>query len=316
MKTYGRASSGSCPKGGYVWLQVKTNNQQLVVPTTCKAWGCLACRDRVKNLVKMRIQYGCLILGSCYFITLTYRVGRGSRQRTAAIVAADWRELLKRLKTQLPNLAWFRVVEATKKKQPHLHLVIGGIGSHLPSCRKIYEPINFTFLTKDCPQRCLLHVFAKAWYSITGDSYVVDARVVLGAGGAAAYMAKYLIKALASYSVLENLGFKRRWSRSNNWPSSELQLAGTEMDAFKKSGWTWKGGGSSVIAADREEHSRGHALLERVGNEMYLELSKLIQRKSAMARLKGLIHETVPTTNEQATSSPGHGRSGSGSTAP
>lgn len=223
---------------------------------------------------------------------------------------------MKRLKIRLPDLSWFRVVEATKRNQPHLHLIIGGIGSRLPSCRKIYEEINRNFLLKECKARCLLHEFSREWYSITGDSYVVDARVVLGAGGAAAYMAKYLIKALASYSVLESLGFKRRWSRSRNWPSSELRLVGTELDAFNKSGWTWKGGGSRNIAEAVEEHSRGHALLERVGNEMYLALNKLMERKSAMARLKGLISEVIPTETQQTTGIREHGRSDSSGSTP
>lgn len=87
-----------------------------------------------------------------------------------------------------------------------------------------------------CKEDCLEHELAKAWYDITGDSWIVDSRKILGARGAAAYLSKYLIKAYDNRAELERRGFARRWSCSRNWPAPErMQLAITNSGGWDTS---------------------------------------------------------------------------------
>ncbi len=97
--------------------------------------------------------------------------------------------------------------------------------------RKIVGTVYWKRL-KGCD--CLAHEFARAWYKVTGDSWVVHATAVLGAIGAASYMSKYLTKTFAwSQEKRDSVGMFRRWSSSRGWPASErLRLQRTI-----ESGW-------------------------------------------------------------------------------
>ena len=77
----------------------------------------------------------------------------------------------------------------------HFHVIIGKVPNRKAACE---QNANYSRVWRKrlgvC--ECLEHVFAQAWLEATGfTSWVVDVRPVLGAFGAAAYLAKYLTKA-------------------------------------------------------------------------------------------------------------------------
>lgn len=62
----------------------------------------------------------------------------------------------------------------------------------------------------------------------------MDVREVGSAEGAARYITKYLRKGFLQHEALEEAGFKRRYSRSQNWPSGGLmRLRGSEEDLWE-----------------------------------------------------------------------------------
>lgn len=242
----------------------------LTVPTTCKSWSCLACRDRVKALFKQRIRHGCSILEPSYLITLTFKTV-GDARRDAASVRVVWTQWLRSLKQRWPNLSWMRVIEATQKGQPHIHLVMGGLTTGLTaSCTgkdnrgKPNHRFDMEWLWKKCI--CLEHICAQEWYKASQDSYVVDARQVLGAAGAAAYISKYLAKTLMSYSQLHMLGFTRRWTTSRNWPRLEgLQLVKSLNDEWVRTQFTSVRAGTSDALNSEVQRGKTSHMSQRTG---------------------------------------------------
>ena len=82
---------------------------------------------------------------------------------------------------------------------------------------------------------CLAHDFSRAWFAVTGDSYIVHTIPVYGAGGAASYMAKYLAKTFGEEDRFKALGMARRWSSSKGWPGTgRLRLAPSEGEGWKE----------------------------------------------------------------------------------
>lgn len=264
---------GECPRRGTLWL-TSNGGQRFVLETNCKVWRCVSCRDRVQALVQMRIEYGCLMLGRCYFITLTLRKVSGEPTRDAAFVARTWRRFMYLMLKSHPErreMAWFKVVELTKKKQPHLHLVIGGIGQ----------------LKKEMVR----NEFAWHWAEAVRDRYV-DVRAatwvenVLGAGGAAAYMAKYLTKNAQNREELEAKGFLRRWSRNRNWPGGQVRLAGTVRREWRRVAFEFGQGNSQLLQKVVEKGQEGSPLLDRVGNDMAVELARRIVRRRVIRQVE------------------------------
>ena len=275
-----------------------------VIETRCKTWSCLGCRDSAKNLLRMRIAYGCLTLGQCYFITLTLRLDPRSTEdversgglslypmRDAAFVGKAWRALLSSLKRNplWKEMAWLKVPELTARGQPHLHVILGGIGSW--SAREVHceqHPHSWGKAWRDRECSCLEHTVSRAWNIATGGSWIVDVRPVVGAYGAAAYLMKYVVKGMYVRGRLEELGFLRRWSRSANWPGgTELHLAGTDQ------GWVsvkWKGGEEDREASVRwAEVSAGAAVMEHIGTDLGMELAERNVRKGGADRIKKLM---------------------------
>lgn len=269
----GAASSKLCPRAGYAKLYTKFG-QELVVRTNCNTWRCLSCRDRVKNLVLMRIEYGCSILNPSWFITLTFRKTKGVPSRDAQYVARRWARFwylyLKSHKSQPP---WFRVIELTKQKQPHLHLVTGGLD--LTTKESIRD--EWATLWAQTVQDVRDDVFKATWVW-----------PVLSAAKAAGYMAKYLLKNLQHREELEAKGFIRRWSRSRNWPSGPLALKGTE-DGWAHTKWEWKGGAFADQNALKADNSEGHPLLEHIGTDLAVELSARKAGQRASKQLESLM---------------------------
>ena len=265
----GRASSSDCPRRSYIYL--RKDDQSIVVPTTCKTWGCLSCRDRVKMYVKLRMEHGLSTDEPGYLTTVTYRMGTG-RARTAACVSKDWARLCRLITKRHPQLAWFKIPELTKRGQVHLHTMMTGLGSRTPCCigkgrnGKCAHRWTESWVTSDCQSDCLEHQLASFWLSITGDSFVVDSRLILGPSGAANYLVKYLTKSFDSRSDLEALGFHRRWSCSRNWPSPQrLQFKHTRDG-------TW---------------SSTHFISPKFSNERYLHARSLDDQHSPLAERVG-----------------------------
>ena len=217
-----------CPRWG--WVELSTRNRSYVKETICKTWSCMVCRNKLINMVKMRMEYGCLKVGLSWLITLTLKPGEGRTLKDARYVKTAWTALLRSLKKRSPNLSWIRVIEATKKGIPHLHLLVGGLSTtRIAACvsdksKRIYTRKWFRM---NCRSDCLMHEWAHVWSDVT-DSFNVDVKEVYGVKGAVGYLAKYLIKGFLDRERLVELGFERRWSCSRNWPrETQIRLRGT-----------------------------------------------------------------------------------------
>jgi len=118
-----------------------------------------------------------------------------------------------------------------------------------------------------CGKNCLEHEWARLWYEVTGDSFVVDARQIAGADGAARYMTKYLVKGMMTWDELSELGFMRRWSTSRNWPKLPPERLLNELwDDVK---W-WKGDASTRDwLGQKVKETEHHPLTERVDYTRY-----------------------------------------------
>ena len=216
-KRPGVANSSECYRPGKVWL-VSNEGEYGWMPTTCKTWRCKGCRDRMISLFKARVEIGCSALGRCAFITGTYKADVRSPE-DAAYVRKDWKALWRRLPELKKSLKWLRVMEVTVKGTPHWHLVAGPISHERIRCWTGHL-VHRQYVRRWESCECLAHEFSRAWYAVTGDSYIVHATPVLGGRGAGAYMAKYLVKTFGAEGRLKALGMRRRWSSSRGWPGS------------------------------------------------------------------------------------------------
>lgn len=284
----GGAMSKKCPRQGFVRMKLYKGGD-VVTTVNCRTWGCLACRDRKTNQVKAMIRYGISTLGPTYLITLTLRLGKGESPKDAKYVAAKWKRYISILQERSPNLSWMRIVELTKKRQPHLHLVVGGIGDRKFSCAGVRHAWSEEWVRAQCREDCLEHEWSALWLKVTGDSYIVNVRPVMGASGAAAYLAKYLGKGVMDRDALEELGFLRRWSCSNNWPRGQLQTRGVDGGYYESS--TYFGprspGGESAYADSLADV--GHPLLELVGEPALVSDSKRLNKKRLMKIFGGYL---------------------------
>lgn len=291
----GRASSSYCPKGGFAWLTTKTG-ETLVTPTTCKGWNCRGCRDRVLAKVKMQMMYGCLTLGRSSLITNTLRVGRDKEFYTASFVGkalARWWILLKQ-DPELSEIAWLKIPELTKKKVPHFHHLAGGYTTdRIDRCVR-YPPWSEKWVIDGCVENCLLHQFSKAWLRVTGDSYIVDVRPVYSVGTMAGYLTKYLAKGLYNHAGLEELGYKRRYATSRNWPGSgKLTTVGTARGLWHRVDWS---AGWNDIVAQKQRESEGAWQLDRIGTDLALALGFNVDTSRQKREIERILN--VPNNNE------------------
>ena len=186
------------------------------------------------SLFKARVNIGCSALGRCAFITGTYKEGVSTR-RDAGFVAADWKELWRRLPDLRKKVEWLRVMELTRKGTPHWHLVMGPIPEGMEVRCWSGKVIAAKYLGRLDECGCVAHVFSRAWYAITGDSWLVHATPVYEGRGPGAYMGKYLDKTFGNEERAKELGMKRRWSSSRGWPGrGRLRMAPTEEDGWRE----------------------------------------------------------------------------------
>ncbi len=219
MSGSGRASSSFCVNGGSIKL-ITLSGRSTLMKTNCKTWSCLGCRNRMIALFKARVVAGVSALGRCAFITITYKAGVES-ERDAEYVRKDWVALFRRMRAQKNRASrwkWIRVIELTKKGTPHHHLIVGPIGvDDVISCMsRSFDVKRYRRRFGNCS--CLVHELAVHWKAVTGDSYIVHGREVVGVEGAATYMAKYLTKTFMRDDRQKQTGMERRWSTSRGWP--------------------------------------------------------------------------------------------------
>lgn len=221
-----------CPRWGFIEMTT-SYGQQYVMETSCKTWRCPVCRYKRISYVKLMMERGCSILGESYLITLTLKAG-DPWTHDAEFVARAWTSLLRRLKRRSPQLTWFKVVEATRKGTPHLHLIVGGIGKRIPNCAGKFPPFSVDWINEECREDCLIHEWGRIWWDNTG-AFVVHAVEVYSAAGAAKYLGKYLVKGMgADRARLEALGYTRRFTMARDWPRGQkMQLLGTKKGAWE-----------------------------------------------------------------------------------
>lgn len=289
---------GTCPRAGFVELW--KYGRCYVLPTICKTWGCIACQSKVKYRVVQKMIYGCSEVGPSWFITVTFRAGSHTRV-DAQYVRRIWNKFSRILKSSHPTNQWFKIVELTKKKTPHLHTLMNNIGDR--TCEGgIYHR---AYLLKSCT--CVLHTIARAWNEATeGESYIVDVRPIVTAKGTAVYLSKYLVKSMDDIKALKALGFTRRWSSSRNWPrQAEEGLKFRDWDEviIRLPDGEAKEDLNALI-----KESEGAYLMERIDQERYEEMVK--QAKNSYIKKVGEQFEAIRRTGLAGSSGAGRRQGG------
>jgi len=246
----------------------------------------------------LKAEIGSWIRGGSYFITLTNKMGIGL-QKDAASVQADWRRFLYLLKRNYPELTssmeWLKVVELTKQKQPHLHLIVSGLpGGTVDRCRGRKDRKDWVqngcFQAKES---CLLHAVSKTWLATTeGASWVCDSSKVRSPSAAGNYIGKYVTKAYGETGLAE-LGFKRVWSSSRGYaPDLRVRLRGTVTGK-----WTKVEHFTTVYdQSDWLDRSSNDPDLERVGHPLVMAKYEQRERQRKIQWIEELMNEL---TNHQ-----------------
>jgi len=268
-----------CPRAGMVVVEDAMHRHAM--PTTCKTWGCNHCAAKVEALVGMRMLHGLLSLERSYFITLTYAARAGFEARTAESVERDLRRFWYLARQRWPDVSWFKVPELTARGQVHLHLLVGGIDG-VARCWKD-RPLKYRdWMLKSCKigTGCVQHWVALQWMGITNDSYVVDVSRIRNSAAVAGYTTKYLRKGMQSRQSLDDLGYKRRWSCSRNWPGGgKLQLRGTAEGVWLR---------TNILPFGHTEVPEVHGdchNLERVGTPLAIKIGEERERYAKREKL-------------------------------
>jgi len=232
------------------------------------------------------MEYGSLAVGKFFLITVTLEAN-GGIWKDARRVRVVWEQLIRYLKLRSPKLTWFKVVELTKKGTPHLHLIVGGLGNRVASCFPKGE-FKYTLerVHQVCKVDCLIHEWGKAWFGVTGDSFVVDAREGYSAARLANYLGKYLTKGFYHRAEMERMGFKRRWSCARNWPSpAKLQTRYGSERAWERVEII-TGYGFRDWFKERMERDKGSRDIEQVGDDLLLTLRGNKRKSAALVALE------------------------------
>lgn len=292
MERSGSALIGRCPRAGFIKLYHMTGT--LTLKTSCKTWGCIPCSRKLKMMVMGKMESGILSLGPCFLITVTLKRGEGTL-RDAQFVRRVWTRLLRLWRKSYPNLSWFKVTEATKMGQPHLHLIVGGLNEPYAACED-FASYTDEWYNRTCD--CLEHEISKWWFHATGDSWVVDCKPVLGAAGAATYLTKYLTKAIGHRDHLRDLGFKRLYSTSRNWPGYHR----LRLNITLRNGWEERREFASTANGASEPYRLAaladldSPLASRSGTPLAQFLGERSTRRAQRNFVKGVMaHESIRT---------------------
>ncbi len=257
----GSAIEGVCTRPGYIILESETGRMG-AYQTICKSWSCLSCQKKLLSLFIERARLGYLTLGPLYFITITWRWTEFSLTEDAISVEKDWRAWLTKLRRIYPGAEYLKVIELTKRKQPHFHLIMGGLGGHQRSnCRNPGRKCNSKQLLGPCKARevCYEHKLSRMWHEVTGDSYFVCVRDVYSIKGLCNYLSKYMVKSFDEFEAAKELGFGKRWTQSFHWPKLEkMQLRGTKDKSWKR---------AIPVRKDEQGVTLAHYLLDRTPDD-------------------------------------------------
>lgn len=264
-----------CPRRGYsILTREGPGLQRLIIQTRCKQKGCVPCAPAVRSHVALKAEIGNLIRPFSYFITLTLRKGT-EPPRDARFVQKAWRQFLQRMK--YTNEWWgetknLKVIELTKRGQPHLHLMVTGVpGGKEAKCKGNRNDKDW--VKNGCYRlgaECIHHEVAKAWARVTeklgNESWVIDVSKVRSSKKAGLYISKYVTKGGDDAKRLGALGFKRVWSSSQGFtPDLRIRLRGTVEGKWTKvEYWQPNKDPESWIAAcdgDRDLQLVGHPLV-------------------------------------------------------
>lgn len=280
-RTSGTALTSECPRAGLITL-TDYQGRQLVMPTACKTWRCLSCRDRLRSLFKMRVVSGCFALAQCWLITFTYKVD-ADRRVNVTFAKEDWKEFWRRWKKlRLPHLEWLRVSERTKKGMIHHHVVAGSPTAMKARCYG-REFDDRGFLRRFVSCGCLSHVASRVWKEVTGDSYIVHVQAVTSPKGMGNYLAKYMMKefGVARAAPMES----RRWSSSRGWPGrGRLRLRNTVRKLWAVT--NFQGG-----RAEEWELGGPEELRVRSGPQWAIDFMAKASRVATMNRLRRVVDE-------------------------
>jgi hypothetical protein len=158
------------------------------VSLRCRAWGCPLCQpDRQRQLVALAKSGR-----PTTFITLTTNPAVGSSPASRAkTLAGAWRQVVKRAckKYRYKKIAYLCVFEATKKGEPHLHILAR---------------------VKWIDQRWL----SAQMRELIG-APIVDIRMVKSAGEIASYISKYIGKEPHRFKTCKRYWCTRSWDLSD-----------------------------------------------------------------------------------------------------
>lgn len=241
------------------------------------------------------MEKGCSSLDRSFLITLTLKLG-AKETHPASFVKVAWTRHIRRLKLRSPNLTWFRVIEATKKGTPHLHLLVGNLGKErIANSHGKKPPYSKAFIKEDCKRDCLLHEWGRSWFEETG-AYVVDVEEVYSAPGAARYLAKYLVKGFVDRTRLLDLGYHRRYSMARNWPRGEaLRLRGT-VDGVWESVEIIPRWFQQEKMQNAVKLGEGASVLESVGDDVTLAMAARVRRRTKLRDIERLGDALLPSS--------------------
>lgn len=230
------------------------------------------------------MQYGLLESTERFLVSVTFRLLAPKQGKPVNYVSVEyaekaWLALLRLLKKRdrWRRIAWFRVVELTRKGQIHFHILMVNIDPGNKYPKGNHGKANWTHLQTNCI--CLRCDLSNLWYKVTKDSYVVDVTAIYDPSGAAWYLCKYLKKGMygkARYA-LEARGYKRRYWRSNNWVSDvQLRRKGTIDKVWQRVTFAYGGGFEWLI-----NHTKDHPMLEQIGTDLAKDMAESTRRNKS-----------------------------------
>lgn len=172
----------ACGDNAWVMVAKDGSGRLRVAADRCHNRWCEACQTERRRLICRNLLEGLKdhAAESLRFITLTLKSNDEPLSKQLDRIYASWRKLrdvpaIK--KCVRGTIAFFEVTISEKDARwhPHIHVLVDG-----------------TYLAKE--------VLSQEWLKITGDSYIVDIKLVRNAAVAAGYIAKYAAKAV-SHSV-------------------------------------------------------------------------------------------------------------------
>lgn len=188
------------------WSLVKTRAEVLTLaPLKCRRWNCPECQPERQRQLRGKAKAG----NANSFLTLTVNPAELDTplQRAAAVVRA-WRLLRLRAmrRWKLKRLPFLAVFEATKKGEPHLHILM-----RAPFIPQVWISEQMKDLT---------------------NAPICDIRRIKNQGMAAAYVTKYIGKAPYKFGTLKRYWCSQDWNPRDLDPDKE-----TDLDPYKVEVW-------------------------------------------------------------------------------